>query len=115
VGSKIKWNDDRVRATATALLLISRDRIARGRTGNLIASALAEYRADPDAYKENKKAWPDVREAGSPGDPAKVARYQALLRAVDGLLARWTGSKRQFNSLLELDNAFVEHLGDGAG
>ncbi len=107
---KIKWNDDRVRGATTALLLIGRDRIARGRTGNLIASSLAEYRADPDAYKANRKTWPDVRDFGPLGDPGKVARYQALLRAVDGLLAHWTQAKRQFNSLLELDNALVERL-----
>jgi hypothetical protein len=114
VASKIKWNDDRVRGAATALLLISRDRISRGRTGNLIASSLAEFRADPDGYKEKRKAWPEVRNLGPLGDPGKVARYQALLRAVDGLLAHWAQSKRQFNSLLELDNALVAHL-DPAG
>jgi hypothetical protein len=108
--SKIKWNDDRVRGAATALLLIARDRIARGRTGNLAASSLAEYREEPDRYKENRKSWPEVREIGQLGDSAKVAHYRALLRAVDELLARWTQSKRQFNSLLELDNALVEQL-----
>jgi hypothetical protein len=111
VASKIKWNDDRVRGAATALLLIARDRIARGRTGNLIASSLAEFRADPDGYKENRKTWPDVRDLKPLGDPGKVARYQALLRSVDGLLAQWAQAKRQFNSLLELDNAIVERLG----
>jgi hypothetical protein len=111
VGSKIKWNDDRVRGAATALLLISRDRIARGRTGNLVASSLAEYRVDPEGYKAKRKAWPEVRDPGMLGDPGKVARYQALLGAVDKLLAQWTQSKRQFNSLLELDNALVEQLG----
>jgi len=107
---KIKWNDDRVRGATTALLLIGRDRIARGRTGNLVASSLAEYREDPAAFKANRKSWPDVREFAHLGNPARIARYQALLRAVNALLAKWTESKRQFNSLLELDNALVEHL-----
>jgi hypothetical protein len=111
VASKIKWNDDRVRHTATALLLLSRDRLARGKASNLIASVLAEYRGDPDAYKERKKTWPDVRDFSSLSDPRQAANYRALLSSVDRLLDKWTQSKRQFNSLLELDNALVEQLG----
>ncbi len=110
MGSKIKWNDDRVRGTATALLLISRDRIARGKTSNLVESVLAELRTDPEGYKENRKTWPEVRDVTLLRDPAKVARYQALLAAVDRTLGKWTDSKRQFNSLTELDNALVEHV-----
>jgi hypothetical protein len=112
MGSKIKWNDDRVRAATTALLLISRDRFARGKTSNMAASVLAEYRADPDGYKENKKTWPEARDLGPLKDRGQVVRYQALLVAVDRLLEKWTQSKRQFNSLLELDNALIENLGD---
>ena len=108
MASKIKWNDDRVRATATAVLLICRDRIARGKTGKQVESALDQFRMDPDGFKESRKTWPDVRDVRALGDPAKVARYQALLDAVDRTLAKWTDSKRQFNSLTELDNALVE-------
>ncbi|MDB6164962.1 MAG: hypothetical protein JWQ83_102 [Lacunisphaera sp.] len=108
---KIKWNDDRVRGAATALLLISRERFSRGKTGNMVESVLAEYRADPDGYKENKKTWPEVRDLSPLKDARQVARYQALLAAVDRLLEKWTQSKRQFNSLLELDNALIEQLG----
>jgi hypothetical protein len=111
MGLKIKWNDDRVRGTATALLLLSRERFARGKAGNMVASVLAEYRADPDGYKENRKAWPEMREPGPLKDSPQAARYQALLAAVDRLLEKWTQSKRQFNSLLELDNALIAHLG----
>jgi hypothetical protein len=111
MGMKIKWNDDRVRGAATALLLIARDRLARGQKDDLIAAVLADYRADPDGYKENKKTWPDVRDLGPLQDPRRVARYQALLTAVDRLLEKWTQTKRQFNSLLELDNALIDHLG----
>jgi hypothetical protein len=110
---KIKWNDDRVRGAATAVLLIARDRLARGQKDDLIAAALADYRADPAGYKENRKTWPDVRDLAPLKDPRRAARYQALLAAVDRLLEKWTQSKRQFNSLLELDNALVEHLGPG--
>lgn len=113
MAQKIKWNDDRVRGATTALLLICRDRIARGRTGNLIESSLAEYRADPDGYRENKKTWPDVRDLGPLKDARQAARYQALLAAADRLLEKWTQAKRQFNSLLELDNALVAQLEPG--
>ena len=107
---KIKWNDDRVRGAATAILLISRERFARGKTGNMVESVLAEYREDPDGYKENKKTWRDARDLSPLKDPRQVARYQVLLAAVDRLLEKWTQSKRQFNSLLELDNALIEQL-----
>jgi hypothetical protein len=110
MASKIKWNDDRVHGTATAVLLIGRDRIARGKTSNLVKSSLEEFRLDPDGYKETRKSWPDVRELSPLGDPAKVTRYRALLAAMDRVLAKWTESKRQFNSLTELDNALVEQL-----
>lgn len=111
MAAKIKWNDDRVRGATTALLLIARVRLARGATEDLVAAALAEYRADPDGYKENRKTWPDVRDTGPLKNPGHVARYQALLAAVDRLFARWTQSKRQFNSLLELDHALAAQLG----
>ena len=43
MGLKIKWNDDRVRGTTAALLLIARDRLARGETDDLIRRALADF------------------------------------------------------------------------
>jgi len=107
---KIKWNDDRVRATVTALLLITRDRLARGETEDLIAASLAEYRADPENYKEKKKTWPDARELGPLTKPKHVEYYLELIAATDRLTAKWTQAKRQFNSLLELDNALIEQL-----
>ena len=107
---KIKWNDDRVRGAMTALLLISRDRLARGETENLIQEALAEYRADPETYKQRKKTWADARELGPLRNPRHVAYYRNLLSTTDRLLEKFTQAKRQFNSLLELDNALLEHL-----
>lgn len=111
---KIKWNDDRVNAAATALLLIARARLAAGgaNDGNLVAEALAEFRADPVGYKENRKFWPDARDLAPLKVAREAARYQALLAGVDRLLAQWTKTKRQFNSLRELDNALVEQLED---
>jgi hypothetical protein len=110
---KIKWNDDRVRNATTALLLISRDRIHRGETAALIERSLADYRADPACYKRNRALW---AEAGLPGPlthPQQVARYRKLQAAVDALLRKMEQGKRQFNSLLELDNYLVAILGDG--
>ena len=110
MGLKIKWNDDRVRATTTALLLIVRDRLARGETRDLFAAALADYRGDPDGYKRDKSAWPDVGEAGPLTNALDVAYYQRLVSSVDVLVARMVKGKRQFNSLSELDNFLVFSL-----
>ncbi|HEY0864021.1 MAG TPA: hypothetical protein VGD97_07955 [Lacunisphaera sp.] len=108
---KIKWNDDRVRGATTAILLISRERLIRGEPlADMIQASLAEYRADPEGYKEKKRAWADVRESGPLTKPLHLAYYRNLIAAVDALLQKWTQSKRQFNSLLELDNALVENL-----
>ncbi len=107
---KIKWNDDRVRGATTAILLISRDRLARGETENLVQASLAEFRADTEGYKLNKKTWADARELGPLVKPQHVANYHELISAIDRLTAKWTQAKRQFNSLLELDNALVEQL-----
>ena len=109
---KIKWNDDRVRAAATDILLLSRDRLARGKTGNAVESVLAEYREDPDAFKARKAAWPDAREPGPLTNPVHLAYYRNLLAAVDALLRKMEQNKRQSNSLLELDNYLVASLKD---
>ena len=110
MGLKIKWNDDRVRGAMTAILLIGRERLARGRTDDLIQAALAEYRADPDGYKRNKATWADARELGPLTKPAHVAYYQNLLAATDALLRKMKQGKRQSNSLLELDNYLIASL-----
>jgi len=107
---KIKWNDDRVRGATTAILLIARDRLARGKTDDLIPASLAEYRADPEGYKANKAGWPDARELGPLTNPSHVAYYRNLLSAVDGLLRKMAENKRQSNSLLELDNHLAASL-----
>ena len=107
---KIKWSDDRVKGTVTALLLISRDRLQRGLAEDVITAALGEYRADPDGYKQSKKTWPEAREIGALKHPQYVAYYQKLVADTDRLLEKWTQAKRQFNSLLELDNALIASL-----
>jgi hypothetical protein len=110
---KIKWNDDRVRGAATAILLLSRERLIRGETlADMIQAALAEYRADPEGYKEKRRTWPDARELGPLTKPAHTAYYRKLVAAVDVLLKKMAENKRQSNSLLELDNYLVASLKD---
>lgn len=111
MGMKIKWNDDRVRGTATALLLIARDRLCRGATVDLIRVSLADYRRDPAGYKARKAEWPDVREMGPLKSARDIATYQRLLAEVDGVFRKFTEGKRQFNSLTELDNFLIFTLG----
>lgn len=111
MGLKIKWNDDRVRGATTAILLISRARLLRGETENLIAESLAEYRGDPERYKTNKTAWPDAKELGALKNPQHVAYYSRNLQtAIDGQFQKMARAKRQFNSLLELDNWLIAVL-----
>ena len=107
---KIKWNDDRVRAATTAVLLIARDRLFRGETDNLIKTSLADYRNDPELYKKNKAAWADARELGPLTNLPQVTYYRNLISAVDALVEQMARTKRQFNSLLELDNSLVASL-----
>lgn len=107
MGLKIKWSDDRVRGTTTALLLICRDRLSRGTTDDLIQASLADYRNDPDGYKAAKATWADVREMGPLTDLRQVAYYKNLLSTVDRLVEKMVRGKRLFNSLTELDNFLI--------
>jgi hypothetical protein len=110
---KIKWNDDRVKGTTTALLLIARDRLSRGDTENLIQASLADYRADLAGYKLKKAGWADVKDAGPLKNPVQGEDYRRLVAAVERLLQKFVEGKRQFNSLTELDNFLVFTLGAG--
>ena len=107
MGFKIKWNDDRVRGTTTALLLISRDRIGRDDAKDLIQASLAAFRDDPDGYKKNTATWADANDLGPLTDARHVAHYKMLLSAVEGIVKKIVEGKRQFNSLTELDNFLV--------
>jgi len=110
MGLKIKWNDDRVRGAATAILLISRELLQRGETEDLVQKALQEYRADPEGYKLSKVAWPDARDTSSLTKPSHLAYYRNLITAIDALLKKMEQGKRQSNSLLELDNYLITSL-----
>ena len=109
---KIKWNDDRVKGTTTAILLIARARLARGKKDDLVQRSLTDYRDDPEGYKEMKASSPDVRDPSPLTNPHSVAIYKNLLTAVDALLKNMEQNKRQSNSLLELDNYLVASLKD---
>ena len=113
---KIKANDDRIPATAAALLLLYRARLARGDFGGLVRGALDDYRADPDAFKA---AYPkrDLAAAHDLASLVELVRdakrrdiYQQLLAAVETVLARIQSNKTQFSSLTELDNYLVASL-----
>lgn len=110
MGLKIKWNDDRVRAATTAVLLLARERIARGETSDVVAAALEEFRADPAGYKESKSTWAPLTEAGPLTKPAQLALYQKLRDAVERLGKKAAMAKIQFNSLRELDNWLIASL-----
>ena len=107
MGVKIKANDDRILAIATAVLLLSRDDLSqRGATPGLITRALTVYRADYAGYKalhprRDREAVSDLSAL-----PQKGRRqvYEKLLAAVDVILARIERNGTQFSSLLELDN-----------
>jgi hypothetical protein len=107
MGMKIKWNDDRVRGTTTAVLLISRDRLSRGVADDLIRAALADYRHDPAAYKAAKATWAKVGEVGPLTNPGHIAYYRSLLSTVEAMVKKMVQAKRQFNSLAELDNFLI--------
>jgi hypothetical protein len=108
---KIKWNDDRVRGATTAILLITRDRLLRGETlADMIRDSLVEYRADPEGYKERKRDWADARETGPLTKPLHLAYYGNLQASIAQLMQRMADGKRQFNSLLELDNYLIASL-----
>jgi len=91
MGLKIKWNDDRVRGTTAAVLLIARDRLARGETDDLICRALADFRDDPAGYKVKRAAWAPVNESGPLTPPGQAAYYLKLVSTVDGLVKKWSG------------------------
>ncbi len=110
---KIKWNDDRVRGATTAILFISRERLIRGEPlADMVEASLAEYRADTEGYKERKRTAPDAQDPGPLTKPLHLAYQKNLIAAVDALTLKLTRTKRQFNSLTELDNALVATLRD---
>jgi hypothetical protein len=109
---KIKWNDDRIKGAATAVLLITRDRLAQGHWGGLITAALEEYRHDYDGYKATypKRDLAAAKDASILTDSGRRAHYERLLAAVEVLLARLERNKTQFSSLKELDNYLALNL-----
>ena len=112
MGAKIKANDDRIQIAAVAVLLLVRERMRRGQTGDVITTALAEFRADYAGYKMNhpRRTFADAKDASSLTDASLRARYLKLSAAMDTLLGRIARHKTEFSSLLELDNYLALHL-----
>lgn len=113
MAAKIKSNDDRVTGTLAALLLLTRDKLVAGGTGDLIGEALFEYRDDPDAFKAAHKKR-DLATAMEPGpltDARRLAYYKKLTADAAALLAKIQRNKIQFSSLAELDNYYAANLG----
>ena len=106
---KIKWNDDRIRATAAALLLIVREQLCRKKTTDLIRAALEDYRGDPDGFKAAfpKRDMAAAKELGALKHPQYVEYYQRLVADVEKTVAKMEKNRRQFSSLEELDNFLV--------
>lgn len=114
---KIKANDDRIKSTAAAVLLLCRERWARGGAEpGAISAALDDYRGDPDGFKERfpKRDLAAAKDLADMveriGGARARERYQELIAAVDVVLARIERGKIQFSSLVELDNYFVANL-----
>jgi hypothetical protein len=99
-----------VKGAATAILLLGRERLARGETADLIRAALAEYRADPADCRLKQAAAAQAGEPAPLKNPRHAAYYRELAADVGRLTQKWTDAKRQFNSLLELDNALIAQL-----
>lgn len=112
MGVKIKANDDRIKAAATAVLLIARDRMAKAQAGGLITAALAEFRNDYEGYKAEhpKRDLASARDAAALTNAARRADYLKLVAAVEALLARIEKNRTEFSSLLELDNFLAFNL-----
>ena len=116
MGMKIKFNDDRIKATAAAVLLIGRTRLGRGEEGPWIGDAFADFRAEPEAFKAAfpKRELAEARDLAVLVEVVKQPRrrehYERLIAAVDVMLARIERNKTQFSSLVELDNFFAFNL-----
>lgn len=112
MGVKIKSNDDRIKAAAVAVLLLSRDRMARAQSGGLITAALAEFRNDYDSYKHDHplRTLAAAKDASALTNAARREDYLKLVAAVEALLARIEKNRTEFSSLLELDNYLAFNL-----
>lgn len=112
MGVKIKSNDDRIKAAAVAVLLLSRDRMARAQSGGLITAALAEFRNDYDGYKHDhpQRTLAAAKDSSALTNAARREDYLKLVAAVEALLARIEKNRTEFSSLLELDNYLAFNL-----
>lgn len=109
---KIKWNDDRVEGAATAVVLITRFRLAQGHWGGLIQASLVEYREDYEGYKARHPTRTLAAAKDSSGlvNAQRREFYEKLVAAVETLLARVERNRTRFSSLIELDNYLASQL-----
>ena len=109
---KIKWNDDRVKGAATAVVLITRFRLAQGHWGGLIQASLVEYREDYEGYKARHPTRTLAAAKDSSGlvNAQRREFYEKLVAAVETLLARVERNRTRFSSLIELDNYLASQL-----
>ncbi len=114
MGLNIKWNDDRIKGAATAILLITRARLAQGHWGGLIQGALVEYREDYEGYKAAfpKRELATAKDTSSLTNPQRREFYDKLVLAVEVLLAKIHRNRTRFSSLTELDNYLASQLKD---
>jgi hypothetical protein len=110
---KIKWNDDRVKSAAVAVLLICRAQLSQGSAEDgLVQSALQWFRNYPEDYKAQnpQRDLAATRDLSSLTDKRRRDVYEKLLAAVEALLGRVERNRTQFSSLLEVDNFLVANL-----
>ena len=112
MGVKIKANDDRIKTAAVAVLLLSRDRMARAQAVGLISAALADLRNDYEGYKNDHpvRTMAEAKDGSMLTNAARQADYLKLVAAVEALLAKIAKNRTEFNSLLELDNYLAFNL-----
>jgi hypothetical protein len=112
MGAKIKANDDRIQTTAIAVLLLSRERMARAQAFGLITPSLDEFRNDYAGYKVTHpiRTMAEAKDDSALSNDARRKSYLKLVRAMETVLARIARNKTQFSSLQELDNYLVSSL-----
>jgi len=112
MGVKIKANDDRIKMAAVAVLLLTRDRMARAQAGGLITAALTDFREDYEGYKHDHpvRTMAEAKDGSMLTNAARRSDYLKLVAAVEALLARIERNGTQFSSLLELDNFLAFNL-----
>lgn len=112
MGAKIKANDDRIQTAAIAVLLLSRERMARAQAFGFITTSLHEFRNDYEGYKLTHpiRTMAEAKDETALTNQARRKSYLKLVQAMETVLARIARNKTQFSSLTELDNYLASSL-----